>query len=160
MSKQEQWDNTFLDVCEAFAKHSACVSFQVAAVAVQDGRIVATGINGTPSGYCNCNNSLLDHNKDGFNRELHHQWSLVHEVHSEQNLIATAAKNGIQLSKSTVYVTMTPCTDCMKLMIAAGIKRIVYRRQYDKSNPQSLMLAEACGVKLQYIPETPQIPQV
>lgn len=144
----------FLDIAEMFAKKSHCVSFQVAAVAVRNGRILYTGINGTPSGYMNCDDY---HNQEGYDwknlepvakRECHHKWSLIHEGHSEQALISGCAKEGISLKDADIYVTHQPCRDCMKLIVLAGIKKIIFRHAYDKADPESIQFARKCGVEV------------
>jgi dCMP deaminase len=142
--------NSFLDIASIFAAESHCLSFQVAALAVKNGRILYTGINGTPSKYQNCDQHFDPAN---FKREEHHQWSLVHEIHAEQSLVAGACRNGISLDGADVYLTVQPCSDCMKLLIACGIKKIFYRQAYDKTKPESMQLASDCGVEVIHVKE-------
>jgi dCMP deaminase len=146
----------FLDIASLYANQSHCVSFQVGTIIVKDGRILSAGVNGTPKGYINCDDYHLNQpdykwsslpEKD--RRELHHKWSLVHEVHSEVNACANAAANGVNLTGATAYLTISPCTDCMKLLIASGIKYIIFKEQYDKSNQDSFIMAKQCGVTLE-----------
>lgn len=127
-------DVDFMDIAETFAKKSHCQSFQVGAVAVRDGRIIATGINGTPEGTVNCDEVFGA--KDGTQlwRETHSAWSDVHEVHAEQNIIALAARKGIPLEGATVYTTLEPCPHCLKLMVATKIARVVFKDDYVRSN--------------------------
>ena len=135
----------FLDIADQFKNKSKCVSYQVAAIAVKDGRIIFSGINGTAPGSTNCREVFPTYDKNE-HREIHHKWSLIHEIHAEQNLIAGAAKAGIKLEGVDVFLTVQPCTDCMKLLIAAGIKRIYYRGSYDKADPDSIKYADECRV--------------
>ncbi|NMC60764.1 MAG: dCMP deaminase [Candidatus Methanofastidiosa archaeon] len=111
------------------AEESKCVSHQVAALIVKEGRIISTGINGTPSGLPNCC-EIFD--KDNFDREEHHKWSKDNEVHAEMNAVAFAAKYDIGVEGCDMYVTISPCNDCLKNLIPAGIKNIYYLYLYDK----------------------------
>jgi len=129
---QNRLDKIFMNVAVEFSTLSHCVSYQVGAVAVIDGRIIATGINGTPRGMVNCDQVFLhyDASKD---RELHNRWSLTHEIHAEMNIIIFCAKTGIELDGATIYSTVQPCQDCMKNLLQSGVVRIVYKYPYDKS---------------------------
>lgn len=124
-------DQQYLKVATALAQGSHCVSKQVAAIAVKNGRIVSTGINGTIPGAPNCD-ALFP--RQLFDREHHHRWSLAHENHAEQNLLAFAAREGVRLEGSTVYCTLEPCPLCLRLLIVAGVARVVYGYAYDKGN--------------------------
>jgi len=108
---------------------SKCVSKQVGAVIVKDGRILSTGYNGTPPGFTNC----ADH-WDGQYTKDHHEWSKTYEIHAEMNAIIWAAREGISINGATIYVTLEPCSDCSKNIIASGIKRIVYDKSYEHTN--------------------------
>ena len=119
----------FMNTAFEFATLSKCVSHKVGAVAVRDGRIIATGVNGTVPGYYNCS-ELFDINN--FDREAHHQFSEKYECHAEMNLILYAAKNGIALNKSTLYVTLHPCWNCIKHISIVGIKDVWWYNKYDK----------------------------
>ena len=127
--------NFFLKSARILSEESKCVSKQVGAILVHEYRIISTGYNGTPAGHINCNEVFDPKN---FNREEHHKFSSQQELHAEQNAIAFAAKHGIPTGDSTMYCTLEPCDDCLKLMIAAGVKKIYYINDYeysDKNNP-------------------------
>ena len=162
----------FSDIAKRFAAESHCISRKVAAIAVKDNRIVATGINGTPEGTCNCDEHWEKQYKDGNDfadglsfdkafslwitdndfREMHHVWSKENEMHAEQNLVSHAARKGIPLEGSTVYVTLSPCIDCAKLLIGVKPAKIVYLEKYDKSD--SLALLEKAGIPtIQFLEE-------
>ena len=128
---QKLWDELFLKIAKDIAKMSHCVSKQVCALAVKNNRIICTGINGTVKGATNCD-ELFDRNN--FDREEHHKWSLNNEVHAEANLVAEANKNGTILKDSTIYLTLSPCNTCCLLLASVGVSRIVYAEEYDKSN--------------------------
>lgn len=124
-------DRNFVNIAHEIASASKCVSKQVGAVIVKDGRILSTGYNGTPSGYVNCS----EHWHDEYTKE-HHEWSKTYEIHAEMNAIIWAARKGISIEDATIYVTLEPCSECSKNLIASGIKRIVYDKPYEHTNSE------------------------
>jgi len=122
-------DQNFINIAKEIATASKCVSKQVGAVIVKDGRVLSTGYNGTPAGYENC----CDH-WDGTYTKDHHEWSKTYEIHAEMNAIIWAARKGISIEGATIYVTLEPCSDCSKNIIASGIKRIVYAKAYEHNH--------------------------
>jgi len=122
-------DQNFINIAKEIANASKCVSKQVGAVIVKDNRILSTGYNGTPAGYTNC----IDH-WDGNYTADHHEWSKTYEIHAEMNAIIWAAREGISIKDATIYVTLEPCSECSKNLIASGIKRIVYETAYEHTN--------------------------
>jgi dCMP deaminase len=122
-------DRNFINIAKEIASASKCVSKQVGAVIVKDGRILSTGYNGTPAGYKNC----CDH-WDGQYTPEHHNWSKTYEIHAEMNAIIWAARKGISIEGATIYVTLEPCADCSKNIIQSGIKRIVYEKYYEHND--------------------------
>ncbi|AXX91105.1 dCMP deaminase [Malaciobacter molluscorum LMG 25693] len=124
-------DRNFINIAHEIASASKCVSKQVGAVIVKDGRILSTGYNGTPSGYINCS----EHWHDEYTSN-HHEWSKTYEIHAEMNAIIWAARKGISIEDATIYVTLEPCSECSKNLIASGIKRIVYDRAYEHTNSE------------------------
>lgn len=122
-------DINFLRIAYEIASASKCVSKQVGAVIVKDGRILSTGYNGTPAGYTNCS----EHWGGEYTSE-HHEWSKTYEIHAEMNAIIWAARKGISIEDATIYVTLEPCSECSKNLIASGIKRIVYDKAYEHTH--------------------------
>jgi dCMP deaminase len=122
-------DRNFINIAKEISGASKCVSKQVGAVIVKDGRILSTGYNGTPAGYKNC----CDHWEGQYTSE-HHNWSKTYEIHAEMNAIIWAARKGISIEGATIYVTLEPCADCSKNIIQSGIKRIVYEKSYEHNN--------------------------
>ncbi|WP_418184659.1 deoxycytidylate deaminase [Aliarcobacter vitoriensis] len=122
-------DRSFINIAKEIALASKCVSKQVGAVIVKDGRILSTGYNGTPTGYINCS----EHWKGEYTKD-HHEWSKTYEIHAEMNAIIWAARKGIAIEGGTIYVTLEPCSECSKNLIASGIKRIVYEKSYEHTN--------------------------
>ena len=122
----------FLKTAYLLGKESNCVSKQVGALIVRDNRVVSMGYNGTPAGYKNCCDQFpnYDYKKD---REAHHEWSRIYEIHAEQNAIDFAAKHGVSTNGCDLYCILEPCDECLKSIIAAGIKKIYFVYEYDKS---------------------------
>ncbi len=141
-------DKNFLNIAKELSFASKCVSKQVGAVIVKDGRILSTGYNGTPAGYINCS----EHWKDEYTKD-HHDWSKTYEIHAEMNAIIWAARKGISIEGATIYVTLEPCSECSKNLIASGIKRIVYEKAYEHTNSEIISkFLEDNGVKIEQIP--------
>ena len=122
-------DTNFIKIATELATASKCVSKQVGALIVKDGRILSTGYNGTPAGFKNCN----DYWHGEYTKE-HHEWSKTYEIHAEMNAIIWAAREGISIKGATIYVTLEPCSECSKNIIASGIKRIVYAKEYEHTH--------------------------
>lgn len=132
MNKQKKLDNIFMNTAEQFSTLSHCVSRKVGCVIVNDNRIIATGYNGTSVGMVNCDEIFIRYD-EATERQFHTNWSDANEIHAEMNAILFCAKNGISINNSTVYTTIQPCQHCLKNMIQAGVKRILYKYPYDKA---------------------------
>lgn len=140
-------DRSFINIAKEIAQASKCVSKQVGAVIVKDGRILSTGYNGTPTGYQNC----CDFWGGKYTKE-HHEWSKTYEIHAEMNAIIWAARKGIAIEDATIYVTLEPCSECSKNLIASGIKRIVYEKSYEHTNSSVISkFLQNNGVKIEQI---------
>ncbi len=126
-------DENFINIALELATASKCVSKQVGAVIVKNGRILSTGYNGTPAGFTNCCDYW-----DGEYTSEHHEWSKTYEIHAEMNAIIWAAKEGISIDGATIYVTLEPCSECSKNLIASGIKRIVYAKEYEHTHSKTI----------------------
>lgn len=140
-------DRSFINIAKEIAKASKCVSKQVGAVIVKDGRILSTGYNGTPAGYINCS----EYWNNEYTKE-HHEWSKTYEIHAEMNAIIWAARKGIAIEGATIYVTLEPCSECSKNLIASGIKRIVYEKSYEHTNSEIIsQFIKDNGVQIEQI---------
>lgn len=126
-------DKNFIKIATELATASKCVSKHVGAVIVKDGRILSTGYNGTPPGFINCD----EHWKGEYTSD-HHEWSKTYEIHAEMNAIIWAARKGISIEGATIYVTLEPCSECSKNLIAGGIKRIVFAKEYEHTHSQTI----------------------
>jgi dCMP deaminase len=152
MSKEYKKHMTFLRIAKEFANLSHCVSHKVAAIAVKDGRIVCSGINGTPPGDANCDD-IFD--ADNFDREEHKLFSDKKELHAEMNLILSAAREGISLKGSTLYCTLFPCGQCIKNLMLSGISTIYYAKVYDRYSEKeyndTLLWCRNRGITIEHI---------
>ncbi|OQY08636.1 MAG: cytidine deaminase [Fusobacteriia bacterium 4572_132] len=122
------WNEYFMEITELVATRATCVRRKVGAIIVRENRILATGYNGAPSGLAHC----LDIGclRDKMNIPSGERQELCRGIHAEQNALIQASKFGIALDGSTIYVTNQPCITCSKLIINAGIKKIIYKNPY------------------------------
>src|SRR5574344_2371881 len=110
-------DKRYMQMALVWAKNSYCVRRQVGAILVKDRMIISDGYNGTPSGFEN-----VCEDEDGNTK--------AYVLHAEANAITKVAKSGNSSLGATLYVTASPCLECSKLIIQAGIKRVVYKDEY------------------------------
>ena len=123
------WDEYFMQMAELTAKRSTCLRRQVGAIIVKDKHIVATGYNGAPKGLPHCDElGGCYREKLGIPSGERHE--LCRALHAEQNAIIQAATLGQSIEGATIYVTHQPCIICAKMIINAGISRIVVRSGY------------------------------
>lgn len=138
------WDEYFMDMVEIIKTRSTCVRRSVGAIIVKDNRILATGYNGAPSGCVHCEEIGCIREKMNVPSGQRHE--LCRALHAEQNAIIQAARYGISIENATIYITTQPCVICAKMIINAGIKKIVYKGEYpDELSTQ--MLDEA-GIEI------------
>ena len=114
------WDDYFMQITFQVAKRSTCPRAAVGAVIVRDKRILTTGYNGSPTGLAHCTEAGC----------LMVNGHCVRTLHAEQNAIIQGALHGVDVSGSTLYVTHQPCLVCAKMIINAGIERVVYAGHY------------------------------
>lgn len=124
------YDKLMIETAINISEYSTCTRVKVGAVLSIDDRIIATGYNGVAKGLGHCNDIFTGYEDDFSN--IHHDFSTKNEIHAEQNLISFCAKNGIKTDGATIYITHSPCIHCAKLIIASGIKRVVYNELYDR----------------------------
>ena len=135
-----RYDETMLATAKLFGELSYCEKKKVGAVIAKEGRILATGYNGTVSGFDNqC--ETYDFLEDKL-------VTSPYVIHAEQNALMFCAKNGIPTNNTTMYITLSPCATCAKLLVQAGIKRVVFLEYWkDLDGLDFLRLA---GVDLVY----------
>jgi len=135
--KQLKYDKAYLKMALEWGKLSHCKRKQVGALIVKDRMIISDGFNGTPTGFDNC-----CENEEGITK-----WEVLH---AEANAILKVASSTQSAKNSTLYITLSPCTQCSKLIHQAGIKRVVYAKSYRDSS--GLDFLEKAGVVLKYLP--------
>ena len=137
-SPRPPWDDYFMDITFQVAKRGTCDRARVGAIIVRDRRILTTGYNGSPAGLPHCD-------------EIGHLMIAGHcmrTLHAEQNAIIQAALHGISLAGGAIYVTHQPCLTCAKMIINAGLKRVIYAGHYPDENAVAF-LREA-GVEFEH----------
>ena len=146
------WDEYFMNIVELIKTRSTCLRRQVGAVIVKDKRIIATGYNGAPKGTAHCAEVGCLRQQLGIPSGERHE--LCRASHAEQNALVQAAAYGVPIAGGTIYVTAQPCVICSKLLINAGIKRVVYRGSYP--DQLSLSLLKEAGIELVRVDENNQ----
>jgi len=148
------WDQYFIDITHLVATRSTCLRRQVGALLVKDRNILATGYNGTPSGITHCEDvGCLRERLQVPSGERH---ELCRGLHAEQNAIIQAARHGVNIDGATLYCTTMPCIICTKMLINAGIRRIVYEEGYADELARE-MVAEAQIAVDQFQRQTPRV---
>ncbi len=134
--KQRRYDIAYLKMAKEWAKLSYCKRKQVGALIVKDKMIISDGYNGTPTGF---ENICEDEQNDT-------KWYVLH---AEANAILKVASSTQSCKGATLYITMSPCKDCSKLIHQSGIKRVVYANGYKDNS--GLEFLEKAGVEITYI---------
>ena len=135
--KQAELDNRYLRMACIWSENSYCKRRQVGALIVKDNMIISDGYNGTPSGFEN----ICEDDNDV---------TLPYVLHAEADAITKKARSGNNSQDSTLYVTDSPCIECAKLIIQAGIKRVVYKRAYRLTDGVDLLLK--AGIEVEHLP--------
>ncbi|MCT8339109.1 deoxycytidylate deaminase [Luteirhabdus pelagi] len=137
-SKQRQYDIAYLRMATEWGKLSYCKRKQVGALIVKDKMIISDGYNGTPSGFEN-----ICEDEEGLTK-----WYVLH---AEANAILKVASSTQSCKGATLYITLSPCKECSKLIHQAGITRLVYSRGY--KDDSGIKFLEKAGVSIMHIPE-------
>ena len=138
------WDDYFMKIAHDVAERSNCCRRKVGGVIVKDNHIIATGYNGTPTGTTNCFDGGCP--RCSGNHKTGEKLDECLCVHAEQNAICQAAKYGNAIGGGHIYITCSPCLTCLKLIINAGISRIVFGEWYREFNEQELLLIKEAGL--------------
>ena len=138
------WDTYFMDMARLAARRSSCLRRAVGAVLVKDRRLLATGYNGVPSGVTHC--EVTGCLRDRLNVPSGERHELCRGLHAEQNAIIQAAFHGVSIRDAVLYCTNLPCIICAKMLINAGVRRVVYIEGYSDALT-SEMLSEV-GMEL------------
>lgn len=135
--KIKELDKRYLRMAAIWAENSYCRRRQVGALIVKEKMIISDGYNGTPSGFEN-----VCEDENGLTKP--------YVLHAEANAITKIARSGNNSDGAILYVTDAPCIECSKLIIQAGIRRVVYAKQYRLTD--GLELLQRAGIELVYIP--------
>ncbi|WP_430428366.1 deoxycytidylate deaminase [Maribacter litoralis] len=136
--KQLKYDRAYLRMAKEWGKLSSCIRKQVGAIIVKDRMIISDGYNGTPTGFEN-----YCEDEDGYTK-----WYVLH---AEANAILKVASSTQSCQGATLYITLSPCRECSKLIHQSGIKRVVYQVGY--KDDSGLKFLEKAGVEIQHMPE-------
>lgn len=131
--KQLRYDRAYLKMAESWSKLSHCSRKKVGAIIVKDEMIISDGYNGTPGGFDNC---CEDDNGD----------TLWYVLHAEANAILKVAKSTNNCKGATLYLTLSPCKDCSKLILQAGINKVVFRDAY--KDEEGIVFLKNAGVSV------------
>ncbi|TGD57700.1 deoxycytidylate deaminase [Flavobacterium humi] len=135
-TKQNKYDKAYLRLAKEWSKLSYCKRKQVGAIIVRDRMIISDGYNGTPTGFENC-------------CEDENNLTLWYVLHAEANAILKVARSTQSCNDATLYITLSPCKECSKLIHQSGIKRVVYLEGY--KDDSGLQFLEKAGVHLTHI---------
>lgn len=163
---ESNWINIWLQLTDTLSSYSKCQGRKVASMIIDKNThsIISTGINGTMPGKVNCEDrfkKILGEwyviTEDGSYKksddpEVHHEWSLVNEIHAEVNAITNLNKNSIQITDNMVMiVTHCPCYDCAKLIVRSGIKELIINNVYEKTEDMKVLeFLVDNDIKIQY----------
>lgn len=136
-------DEMLMEIAHVISHRGTCPRAQVGAVVSRGARIISSGYVGAPAGQAHCSDV-------GQGCEIGAHGGCVRTVHAESNAIAFAARSGIPTEDSTLYCTISPCGECAKLIVNAGITRVVYHHPY--RDPGGLGMLESAGVKVDKFP--------
>ena len=134
--KQKKFDQRYLQMARIWAQNSYCQRRQVGALVVKEGMIISDGYNGTPSGFEN-----VCEDDNGITKP--------YVLHAEANAITKLARLSNNSDGATIYITASPCIECAKLIIQAGIKRVVYGEKYRLTD--GIELLERAGIEIEYL---------
>ncbi len=123
--QRTSFDDIFMNLAVDLSKRSHCVKAHVGAVLTKDTRIISIGYNGPPAGTYNCDQEWPE---TGCPRDSKNSCSLA--LHAEENAILYAVKNGAALEGATLYLTLSPCLSCARIIFTSGIKKVIYKSSY------------------------------
>lgn len=143
-SKKVPWDNYFMEITKVVAKRATCVKRSVGAIIVKEKRVLSTGYNGAPKGLAHC--EVVGCIRKEMNIPSGQRHELCRGLHAEQNAIIQAAWDGVKIEGSTLYCTHQPCVICVKMMINAGIKRVVFEGSYPDDLAANMLIESGLEV--------------
>ena len=144
MAKRPSWDEYFMSIARLVAGRSTCLRRRVGAILVKDRRILATGYNGAPAGLPHCEETGCLRERLSVPPGERHE--LCRGIHAEQNAIIQSANYGTGIAGATIYTTHHPCSVCAKMIINAGITRVVSADAYP--DPMASEMLTEAGVEI------------
>lgn len=141
------WDEYFMKITHLVAERSTCLRRRVGAVIVREKRIISTGYNGAPKGLAHCLEIGCLREQRGIPSGERHE--LCRGAHAEQNAIIQAAGSGLGMEGATMYCTDSPCSTCAKMIINAGIRRLVLGKKYPDELSERMI--EEAGIETVYL---------
>ena len=144
MNERPSWDEYFLAMARVIASRSTCLRRSVGALLVRDKRILATGYNGAPANLPHC--AEVGCRREALGIASGERQELCRGLHAEQNAIIQGALHGVGVRGSVLYCTTQPCVICAKMLINAGVERIVYEGDY--ADELSLEMLQQAGIEL------------
>lgn len=165
-----KYKELYKHVLKEYQQFSKCARLHVAALLVNDGRILCCGYNGTPAGQVNCNELFNGKVIDGVShyyvrdnpheawretnerdwRAAHHEFSEKNEIHAEMNCIAQGFRHGVDVENASLIISLQPCDNCAKLIVASGIKDVYFVDDYDR-NTSSVKYLMDNGINIEKI---------
>lgn len=145
MTRRPSWAEYFMAITKMVAKRSTCLRREVGAILVKEKRILATGYNGAPAGLKHCEEVGCLREQRSVPSGTRHE--LCRGLHAEQNAIIQAAYHGIRIAGATLYCTNKPCVICSKMIINAGIKKVIYGDGYD--DPLADQMMKEAGIEME-----------
>ena len=149
MANRVSKENYYLDIAQTVSERSTCLRRRFGAIIVKNDSIIATGYNGAPRGRKNCSD-IGSCMRDTLNIPRGERYELCRSIHAEANAITKVAKSANNCDGSTLYITASPCIECAKLIIQAGIKRVVYSDSYRLE--EGLDLLRRVGIECVHLP--------
>lgn len=163
-----KYKELYKNILKEYQQFSKCARLHVAALLVNDGRILCCGYNGTPAGQVNCNELFKGEVINGVShfymrntpteewretnendwRAAHHEFANKNELHAEQNLLGQCIQKNINVNGASIVISHEPCESCARLILAAGIKHVLYVDKYDRGS-QGIEFLTANGVKVE-----------
>ena len=147
---KQEWIDAFMDTAERFADLSSAIRLKVGAVVVKDNRIISIGYNGTPAGWDNCCEEVVDvspndprYDYNHFTKELKTKDEVIH---AEANAILKLARDGESGNGASLFCTHAPCLHCAKLIYGAGISSVYYRNAY--RNNDGIDFLNKCNINV------------
>ena len=144
MNARPSWDEYFMEMARVIASRSTCLRRSVGALLVRDKRILATGYNGAPANLPHC--AEVGCRREELGIASGERQELCRGLHAEQNAIIQGALHGVGVRGSVLYCTTQPCAICAKMLINAGVERVVYEGDY--ADQLSLEMLQQAGVEL------------